>query len=292
MRRINDSSVPSDAAESDQATRPLPLSRRQWLAIVPGGVALAATGQARAFYGEAEPDSPGSLHPEFPSHDPTVVAEVVIASHGRIDRLRELVEASPALAKATWDAGFGDWESALGAASHMGRRDIAELLIHHGARPNLFTFAMLGHLEVVKSYVEAMPGIQKIHGPHGITLLKHARHGGDRAKRVVRYLESVGDADVNPTSLEVSDQQQALYVGRYTFGKGKDDAFEVLVNRRGMLAIQRGERFSRVLNRVEDHGFAPAGATAVRVRFEMKDGRATALTVHDPIPLVRATRDG
>lgn len=290
MRRDNHSSVPSEATKSDHPTHPLPLTRRQWIAMVPGGVALAAARPAMGFVDDAQPDSPGSLHPEFPSHDPAVVAEVVGASHGRIDRLRELVEASPALANATWDWGFGDWESALGAASHMGRRDIAELLIHHGARPNLFTFAMLGHLEVVRSYIEAMPGIQKTPGPHGITLLQHARNGGDRAKRVARYLESVGDADVDATSLQVSDQQQAIYVGRYTFGKGKDDAFEVLVNRRGMLAIQRGERFSRVLNRVEDHGFAPAGATAVRVRFEMKDGRATALTVHDPVPLVRATR--
>ena len=81
-------------------------------------------------------------------------------------------------------------------------------------------------------------------------------------------------------------------MGRYVFGSGPDDAFEVLTNRRGLLAIKRGDRFSRVLNRVEEHAFAPAGAPLVRVRFQIDNGRAISLTVHDPVPLIRATRTG
>ena len=56
-------------------------------------------------------------------------------AHGNVRRVRELVEDRPSLAKASWDWGFGDWEDALGAASHMGNREIAEYLIGHGARP-------------------------------------------------------------------------------------------------------------------------------------------------------------
>ena len=40
-----------------------------------------------------------------------------------------------ALACATLDWGFGDWETALGAASHVGRPEIAEYLIANGAEP-------------------------------------------------------------------------------------------------------------------------------------------------------------
>ncbi|MDX1388593.1 MAG: hypothetical protein R3344_05360, partial [Acidobacteriota bacterium] len=66
--------------------------------------------------------APGqAVHPEFPSQDPELVREIVGASHARLDDVTKLVTASPALAKAAWDWGFGDWESALGAASHMGR---------------------------------------------------------------------------------------------------------------------------------------------------------------------------
>ena len=43
---------------------------------------------------------------------------------------------------ASWDWGGGDWETGLGAAAHMGRRDIAELLLGRGARLDLFAAAI------------------------------------------------------------------------------------------------------------------------------------------------------
>lgn len=266
------------------------LTRREWLAAVPGTALLAGAAPLSAMSVQDKHEAAAGLHAEFPSHDPAKVRELVAAAHARIERVRALVEASPALAKTAWDWGFGDWESALGAASHMGRRDIAEVLMKHGARPDLFTFAMLGHLEVVTAFVEAMPGIQRTAGPHDITLMSHARSGGEQARAVVAYLESVGDADVGATSLDVTDGQKKLYIGRYSFGRGDGDIFEVLTNRRGALAIKRGERFGRTLHRVEAHGFAPTGASAVRIRFDVKDGRAVALTIHDPAPLVKALR--
>src|SRR5688572_29778687 len=68
----------------------------------------------------------------FPQQDPKRVSEVVGASHRDLDRVRALVEETPALANAAWDWGFGDWETALGAAAHTGRREIAEYLLSRG----------------------------------------------------------------------------------------------------------------------------------------------------------------
>lgn len=266
------------------------LSRREWLVKMPLAIAV---GSLLPAIGQGTPQSTprmGNLHDEYPSHDPEVVREVVGAAHGRFERLKELIILQPALAKSAWDWGFGDWESALGAASHMGRRDIAEFLIQYGARPNLFTFAMMGQLEVVKACVEANPGVQQIHGPHGITLLAHAEKGGKDAKKVVEYLQKAGDADIAAISLEVTAEEQQIYLGEYTFGKGPDDRFTVLTNSRGKLMIRRGNRFGRVLNRVEDHGFAPGGASTVRVRFKVVDDRAISLSIHDPNPQVVALR--
>ena len=230
------------------------------------------------------------LPEHFPTQDPALVSEVVGASHGRIERVRELVTRHPSLARASWDWGFGDWETALGAASHVGNRAIAELLIEHGARPDLFTHAMLGHTNVVRAAVEAQPGIQSIAGPHGITLLQHARAGRDAAAETVRYLESIEGADEDATSLEISDDEKAALHGRYTFGPGNTDWFHVAKHSRGMLMFSRADGTPRVLHRVEPHGFAPAGAPAVSIRFRMQDDRAVALTVHDPDPVVTATR--
>jgi hypothetical protein len=58
---------------------------------------------------------------DFPRNDPARVQSVVGASHGNLDLVRALVSEQPALAKASWDWGFGDWETPLGAASHTGR---------------------------------------------------------------------------------------------------------------------------------------------------------------------------
>ena len=153
------------------------LSRRTFVTAVPSicAASLLIPERAKSEDQASENQRSPALDPHLLSQDPKRVKETVAVSHGNLLRVRELVEASPALAKATWDWGFGDWETALGAASHTGRREIAELLIAHGARPDIFTFAMFGQLDVVKAYVEANPGIQRTLGPHGITLLSHAR---------------------------------------------------------------------------------------------------------------------
>src|SRR5262245_44070705 len=130
---------------------------------------------------------------EFPRQDPAVAREMVIVSHGNVARVKELVGARPALARAAWDWGYGDWETALGAASHVGNKEIAGVLLAAGAHPTIFSAAMVGQLDAVKAFIAASPGIQRTRGPHGITLLDHARNG--KSVEVVKYLESLGDAD-------------------------------------------------------------------------------------------------
>lgn len=142
------------------------------------------------------PAAAGAAIPaSFPSHEPALAREMVSVSHGNVARVRELLSGRPALAEAAWDWGYGDWETALGAASHVGHRAIAELLLQDGAAPTLFSAAMLGQLDIVKATVDATPGVQRMKGPHGITLAAHARAGGPAAAAVLRYLESLGDAD-------------------------------------------------------------------------------------------------
>src|SRR5687768_13455199 len=60
----------------------------------------------------------------YPSIEDSIVSEVVGVSHFNLDRLKVLVDARPELSRATWDWAYADWESAIGAASHVGRRDI------------------------------------------------------------------------------------------------------------------------------------------------------------------------
>ena len=222
------------------------------------------------------------------------------ASHAKFDVVKELVSARPELAKATWDWGFGDVESALGAAAHMGRKDIAEFLIEKGARPDIYTFAMLGKRNTVEAMIKDLPGIQKINGPHGFTLLHHAQirllrknvEGDEKGKQeeLVEYLESLGDANIPQYRKEMTEAEQEVYLGKYVFGSGENDYFEVKKNMQGLLAMARGPYFGRSLHLQEGQIFAPGGAPSVRIHFEVKEGKATSVTVHDPMPIVKATR--
>jgi hypothetical protein len=126
-----------------------------------------------------------------PALDAKLVEEFVGVSHGNFERVKELLVQEPALINATWDWGGGDFETALGAASHMGNKAIANYLLEHGARIDIFAAAMLGKLEIVKAALLAYPDAIDIPGPHGIPLIDHAEAGGEDAKSVVEYLNSL-----------------------------------------------------------------------------------------------------
>ena len=128
---------------------------------------------------------------EKPALDPKLVEEFVGNAHGDLNRVKELLGQEPALINSTWDWGGGDWESGLGAAAHMGRRDIANYLLDHGARLDLFAAAMLGKLEIVKVVLRDFPTAKNIPGPHGIPLLAHAKAGGAEAQAVFDYLSAL-----------------------------------------------------------------------------------------------------
>ncbi|MEP7129055.1 MAG: hypothetical protein ABI729_09315, partial [Chitinophagales bacterium] len=87
-------------------------------------------------YDPATSDAPPN--DRYPAIQLAVASEVVGVAHFNIDRLKELVDPRPELAKSQWDWGFGDWESAIAAASHVGRQDIVDYLITKGAVPTIF----------------------------------------------------------------------------------------------------------------------------------------------------------
>ena len=254
------------------------ISRRTFFAA--SSVTLVAAAPRTSAANAMVPRIDGGLPESFPTQDPEVVRAVVGKAHVDYDGVRQLVAPRPELAKATWDWGFGDWESALGAASHMGRRDIADLLIEHGARPNHFTFAMLDQVDAVRAICRANPGIQRLHGPHGITLLAHARNG--KAPRVEEYLEALGDADLGQTNLPLDEPAAQTYLGDYEPKGAPDAVLRIGYHQRQRgLTFQRDQRQMRFLMHLGDHEFNPSGARSVRLAFDVRDGRAAALSIRD-----------
>ncbi|HWM25767.1 MAG TPA: hypothetical protein VNP98_13170 [Chthoniobacterales bacterium] len=138
--------------------------------------------------------SPGAS-PVVPNRPPPIegdlVKQFVGAGHGNLDKVKEMLAAQPALINATWDWGGGDFETALGGASHMGRPDIARYLLENNARMDLFAAAMLGRLDIIKAAAAAFPNIVRVPGPHKIPLIAHAEKGGPDAAAVVEFLRTL-----------------------------------------------------------------------------------------------------
>ena len=170
-----------------------PMTRR---AVVRAGVGLGAAalaGQGLAAMQQQTFDDKWPDIQDFPERTPQLptklVKKFVVAAHGNLKATKEMLAAYPALLNSGWDWGSGDFERAIEGAGHMGNVDIAHFLLDNGARMNIFCAAMLGHLEFVKSAVDAYPGLLKSKGPHGLDLIHHAKAGKDESKRVLAWLE-------------------------------------------------------------------------------------------------------
>lgn len=102
----------------------------------------------------------------------------VAAAHNDLDKVMELYEKQPLILNCTNQIRRGDFETAMGGAAHMGRKDIADFLLSKGARMDLFSYAFYGQADFVKQQIEAFPQLLHSPGPHGFTLLHHAKVGG------------------------------------------------------------------------------------------------------------------
>ncbi|HEY1191647.1 MAG TPA: ankyrin repeat domain-containing protein [Gemmata sp.] len=133
-----------------------------------------------------------------PQLNKLMIQDFVIFAHTDIAMVKKLLDKEPALVNAFMDWGGGDWESALGAAAHMGNREMAGLLLERGARIDIFCATMMGQLEAVKAFLTLQPKLIDAKGPHGFSLHFHAQLAGPDADKMVAYLQSVKKIDLPP----------------------------------------------------------------------------------------------
>ena len=127
-----------------------------------------------------------------PILDPGLVKEFVRVAHSDFGQVQKMLSETPHLLNATQDWGDGDFESAIGAAGHMGLKEMANYLIGEGARFDIFVLTMLGKTEVVKGWIELYPNLLQSIGPHGFTLLHHAEKGGKDSAELYDYFSEKG----------------------------------------------------------------------------------------------------
>jgi len=156
------------------------MDRKKFILSATGGL---LTGQAiSAPAPSAEPDP----------YKVELVKEFVIAGHGNFDKVQSMLKDYPNLLYSKFDWGNGDFEAAIEGAGHVGNKEIARYLIDAGARVTLFVLAMLGRTDLVKPVLEAYPKLIFANGPHGFTLLHHARAAGKEGEELAAWLQEKG----------------------------------------------------------------------------------------------------
>ncbi len=153
------------------------MNRRHFLFQTLAGAAVVNTGFSAADAPPLGIQQGGHARPA--SIEPSLTAHFVSAAHSDLPQVKALLTQEPKLIFATYDWGAGDWETALGAAAHMGDRPIAEYLLSQGARIDAFCAAMMGMTEVVVSLCRASPWTARAHGPHRYSLMYHIGYSGD-----------------------------------------------------------------------------------------------------------------
>src|SRR5215472_5153400 len=146
------------------------LTRRDLLQFAPVALSAKAFPQMARRLNNLEDARKGNsidLPEQYPAYSSDLIEMIVTVAHFDLNKLKELIDPHPHLVKSAWDWGFGDWETPLGAACHMGRRDIAEFLLSRGASPSAILLGAVGRLSDGPTDCGASAG------PHSISLLAH-----------------------------------------------------------------------------------------------------------------------
>jgi ankyrin repeat protein len=118
------------------------------------------------------------------------IREFVFAAHMDFEKTKKILDEKPLILNCTNQSVQGDFETAIGGSSHMGRRDITDLLVSKGARLDIFNLTFLGYADIIKELIKVNPHYLNAYGPHGFTLLHHANVGNH--SELAEWLEDKG----------------------------------------------------------------------------------------------------
>jgi hypothetical protein len=161
------------------------MNRKKFLVEVTGGAAALVLLNTRILGQAAAQPEPAPL--PIP-----LVKEFVIAGHGDLSKVQAMVKENPNLIYTKFDWGNGDYEAAIEGAGHVGNKEIANYLLDAGSRVTLYVLTMLGKTDLVKPVLETYPNLIRAKGPHGFTLLHHAKKGGKDGEELYAYLQGKG----------------------------------------------------------------------------------------------------
>jgi len=116
---------------------------------------------------------------EATTFSPDQIRDFIIAAHGNLPRVREMLARHPGLLNVRHYWSTDDSESAIQAAAQVGSAPVVEYLLEKGAPLEICTAAMLGRKETVERMLDEDASLIEARGAHGIPLMPHAAMGNN-----------------------------------------------------------------------------------------------------------------
>lgn len=184
------------------------------------------------------------------STDP--IREFVIAGHGNLPKVKEMLAADPALLNVSYQWAENDWETAIQAASHVGAAPVAEFLLARAAPLAIYTAAMLGRKDEVQQMLDDDPELVQMNGAHGIPLLPHAALSGN--VELVRLVYERGAQEGASYALHNAVVKNHVELVRWLVATGKPDLGWKNFEGKTVLAVAAERGFVEIINLLKAEG--------------------------------------
>jgi ankyrin repeat protein len=154
---------------------------------------------------------------ELPELTQEYIRSFVLPGHGDLAQVKTMLAQDPRLLDAMHEE---SGETALGAASHVGNRPIAEYLLSQGARLTVYAAAMLGRQEDVAAFLAEDPALINSGGAHDIPLLFHAALSGDIS--LLEFLVEKGNTQAAYEALHLAAARGDMTLAEWFLARGAD----------------------------------------------------------------------
>ncbi len=152
---------------------------------------------------------------------PEIIKDFVLAGHFDLQKIKTLLAEQPALLNVEHQWGENDFESALGAASHVGNVPIAQYLLEQGAPMTITTAAMLGDIDIVADMIGVDKSLVTAKGAHGITIMFHTALSGN--VEIADMLKELGNNEGYNHALHGAVMKGHVAMARWLLNNGVTD---------------------------------------------------------------------
>lgn len=152
---------------------------------------------------------------------PEIIKEFVLAGHFDLQKIKLLLSEQPDLLNAEHQWGENDYESALGAASHVGNVPIAEFLLEQGAAMTITTAAMLGDIDIVADMIGVDKRLITATGAHNISIMFHTALSGN--VEIAELLKEMGNHEGYNHALHAAVMKDHVAMARWLLENGVSD---------------------------------------------------------------------